>query len=183
MAAKDQRRIKELIERLGRIVAAEEWTGDLNPTQWTALSYLAQANRFSRAPSQVADYMSATRGTVSQTLKAMARKGLVSDTSSEKDKRSISYTVTSAGRSLLDRTTGLDGVIASLERERASDLHHGLETLVRNTLRQRGLRPFGICKTCGHFEKKSGGGYCALLGESLTPGETDQICHEHVEAA
>lgn len=183
MAAKDQQRIKALIERLGRLVAAEEWTGDLNPTQWTALSYLAQANRFSRAPSQVADFMSATRGTISQTLKALARKGLISEISSETDKRSISYSVTAAGRSLLNRTSELDGVIASLDGEPASGLQLGLETLVRNTLRQRGLRPFGVCKSCAHFQKKGGGGHCALLGETLTPRETDQICHEHVEAA
>jgi len=69
--------IRELIERLARVSAADEWADDLNPTQKAALAYLARANQYSRSPSQVAEFLAATRGTVSQTLKALARKGLI----------------------------------------------------------------------------------------------------------
>ncbi|MFC6657468.1 MarR family transcriptional regulator [Roseibium salinum] len=89
--------VRDLIDRLSRLIAAEEWNGPLNPSQFAALSYLARANRFSRAPSHVADYLATTRGTASQTLKALARKGLIAETRSQEDKRSIRYDVTDHG--------------------------------------------------------------------------------------
>ena len=57
-----------LIERLGRLLQTEEQETGLNPAQWQALRFLGRANRFSRTPATVADYLGSTRGTVSQTL-------------------------------------------------------------------------------------------------------------------
>lgn len=178
-----QNRIKELINRIARINAADEWAEEINPTQWTALSYLARANRFSRSPSQVADFMTATRGTVSQTLKALAKKGLISEVRSNQDKRSISYSVTNLGDALVHRDSTLHHAVSSLGTDETASLLTGLEDLVRNALKQRGLRAFGVCETCMHHRKSKTGGYCALLQESLSRPETKQICHEHAEAA
>jgi DNA-binding MarR family transcriptional regulator len=84
--------IRALINRLARLDAAETWEVDLNPAQLAALDYLVRANRFSRAPSQVAEYLGTTRGTMSQTLKSLVRKGYLTERGSESDRRSISYT-------------------------------------------------------------------------------------------
>lgn len=179
----EQRRIKELIDRLGRISAAGEWSEDINPTQWTALSYLARANRFSRSPSQVSDFMTATRGTVSQTLKALARKGLITEVRSEHDKRSISYSITEKGKMLFQKTSTIEDAALALNNEETSSLLAGLETLARNALKQRELRAFGICETCKHHRKEAQGRFCDLLKVPLSPAETKQICHEHLEVS
>lgn len=183
MKTTDQKRIKELIDRIGRISAADEWTEDINPTQWSALSYLARANRFSRSPSQVTDFMSTTRGTVSQTLKALARKGLIEVIHSKQDKRSISYAVTAKGEMLFQRKNIIETALSHLSDDEGSNLLKGLETLVRNSLILRNLRAFGICKTCVHHVSREQGGYCNLLGETLLENEINQICHEHSEVA
>ena len=183
MSTSKQKRIKELIDRLSRIMSADEWGEDINPTQWTALSYLARANRFSRSPSQVSDFMSATRGTVSQTLKALARKGLIAEAPSDHDKRSISYSVTKEGAALLRRTGSIEDAVSSMDEADVSSLLAGLETLARTALKQRGARPFGVCETCVHHQMKARGGYCKLLDEPLSPPETTQVCHEHSEVA
>ena len=183
MNINEQKRIKDLIDRLSRIMSADEWGEDINPTQWTALSYLARANRFSRSPSQVSDFMSATRGTVSQTLKALARKGLISEASSDHDKRSISYSVTKEGAALLQRTGSIEEAVSSMDDADASSLLLGLETLARAALKHRKARSFGVCDTCEHHQRKARGGYCRLLKEPLSPSETKQVCHEHSEAA
>ena len=81
-APTDTQTIRDLIDRLTRLAAAEEWNGPLNPSQFAALNYLARANRFSRATSHVADFLATTRGTASQTLKALSRKELIAETSS-----------------------------------------------------------------------------------------------------
>ena len=176
------RDIRDLIERIARINAADEWTHDLNPTQWLALSYLGRANRFSRAPSQVAEFMSATRGTVSQTLKALARKGLIEEIRSQSDRRWISYTVTKSGAKALNRSTAIDEAIDKLKQAEIDTLAAGLQALVRGVLKARDKSPFGICKTCRHHKRQGAGGFCVLLGENLRREEVQQICHEHREA-
>ncbi|WP_428669637.1 MarR family transcriptional regulator [Roseibium sp.] len=175
----ETRAIRELIDRLTRLNAAEEWNGPLNPSQFAALTYLGRANRFSRAPSHVADYLATTRGTASQTLKALARKALIAETRSDADKRSIRYDITEAGQELLDNPSGLDHVIGHLSPETAESLSASLKALLLAMLHERGGRTFGICRTCEHHETKANGGFCRLLQVSLASEETGQICHEH----
>jgi len=175
----DIQTIRDLIDRLSRLTAAEEWNGPLNPSQFAALSYLARANRFSRAPSHVADYLATTRGTASQTLKALARKALIEETRSNADKRSIRYEVTAEGRTLLEDPSGLEQVIAKLPADIAATLAVSLKALVLTLLHQRGGTAFGICKSCRHHEERNEGGYCRLLDVPLSAGEADQLCHEH----
>ncbi len=183
MKQDDQTRIRDLIDRIARLSAADEWSEDINPTQWVALSYLARANRFSRAPSQVAEFMAATRGTVSQTLKALARKGLISEIRSAADKRWISYSVTEEGTAVLKRKTIIEDAASRLDRRTLGHLADGLEALMRQALAARGKRAFGICASCRHYKKQRAGGFCMLLQEQLTTADSAKICHEHEEAA
>ena len=169
--------LPDLLERLSRLHLAERRTDDLNPAQIAALDYLGRANRFSRMPSAVADYLAATRGTVSQTLKALARKGLVDETRSDTDRRARRYDLTEAGRAALARlpqpaTPDLpDDGIARAE----TALRHLLEAM----LQARGGRSFGLCRTCTHHRRRDGGAHCALLDLPLRPEEADQICQDH----
>lgn len=184
-----QNQVREILDRISRIAASEDWTGDINPTQRAALSYLARANRFSRSPSQVADYLEATRGTVSQTLKALARKNLIEEQRSEQDKRSISYVVTDEGHTALNFTTAIDQAVGHLTQGQADDLALALTHLMSDVLQARGGRSFGACRTCRHHranpsgQTNPSGAYCALLQEALYPAETEQICHEHAVPA
>ena len=175
--------IRDLLERIVRINAAEEWSDELSPTQLTALSYLVQANRFSRSPSQVAEFLATTRGTVSQTLKVLARKGLIEKILSQADRRWASYEVTKAGLSALNRSTVIDEVLEGLNTQTTNALAIGLEALVRDALKARGRRRFGVCKTCRYYKPKGTGGFCTLLREELTKKDAEQICHEYQDAA
>ena len=172
-------RIRELLDRIGRIAAAEEWSDDLNPAQRSALSYLARANRFSRSPSNVADYLCTTRGTASQTLKALERKGLVTPVRSAADKRSISYDVTEEGRAAMATPSDLNAAIDRLPDSEADALLAALEATLRDVLSSRGQREFGVCRTCRYHQPGEDGATCALLNVSLVPMEAGQICHEH----
>ena len=90
-----------LLERIGRLSRTEEQIGDLYPAQWAVLRYLAKANRFSRIPMAMTRYLATTRGTMSQSIKALERKGYVERQPSETDKRSVLVELTSAGRKQL----------------------------------------------------------------------------------
>ena len=179
MKHNDSSHVRDLLERLSRLHASEDWSGDINPSQRAALAYLAKANRFSRAPSQVAQYLGATRGTVSQTLKALARKELIEEVRSQSDKRSISYDVTKAGFATLDFSTAIDAALADMNIGDRQQLTKSLGSLLTGLLQKRGDRSFGICSTCRHNIKSDTGTWCGLLELSLTPVDTKQICHEH----
>lgn len=174
--------IKDLIDRLARLNAAEEWAGPINPSQFAALSYLARANRFSRAPSHVAEYLATTRGTASQTLKALARKGLVEEERSDQDRRSIRYAITDDGTALLASRSPLQDAIEALDPIAATQLESGLKAVVMAALRLRDGRSFGMCRSCRHFQTTDRGGFCGLLNEPLSAEDAAALCHEHAVA-
>lgn len=174
--------IRALITRLARLDAADTWSDDLNPAQVSALEYLSRANRFSRAPSHVAEYLGTTRGTMSQTLKALTRKGFISETRSKSDKRSIRYDLTDQGWKLLSQHPGWASLPEALPAESQAVLLEALTTLLKARLAQQGGRGFGLCHSCAHHRKTKTGAFCQLLNLDLAPEEPDQICHEQIAA-
>lgn len=172
--------IRDALERLTRLIVADDWLGELNPTQRAAIKYLTLANRFSRAPSQVAEYLATTRGTVSQTLKTLTRKGFVRQITSSTDKRWVSYEVTSKGRAVIENTSAIDKVIKKLNHSSIENLEQGLKELLREMLRERNNVAFGICHQCTHHQETSKGRFCQLLNEPLSRADSRLICHEFV---
>lgn len=173
-------RLRPMVERLARLSLSEDWTGDLNPPQRAALRYLVRANRFSRAPSHLAEYLGATRGTVSQTLAVLERKGLVVQQRSDEDRRRVGLELTERGWAALGDVQALDRVLDSLDPPVASALEASLEAVLGGLLQQRSARPFGLCRGCRHHLVTEGGPRCALLGVALQPAEAEQICREQI---
>lgn len=171
--------VRMLIKRLARIEAGEVWSDDLNPAQRAALEYLEQANRFSRAPSHVADYLGSTRGTVSQTLKALQRKGYLTEHRSETDKRSVSFDLTDRATKALAKRDILEQILSELPASSLEDAFNSLQSTLDVALSKNKQKPFGICRSCTFFERGEQGAKCALLKIALAEDETQKICHEH----
>ncbi|RLJ41324.1 MarR family transcriptional regulator [Litoreibacter meonggei] len=171
--------IRELINRLTRLDAATAWGGDLNPTQRAVLDYLGRANRFSRSPSHVAEYLGSTRGTVSQSFKSLVQKGYVTERRSKLDKRAISFELTETGNAVASAQNPLTIALADYPEGEKDNLLASLRGVLGAMLSQNKSRPFGICSSCMHHETTSNGGYCRLLSKPLLPFETHQICYEH----
>lgn len=178
----DDLHIRELINRLARLDAASAWDGNLNPTQRAVLVYLGRANRFSRSPSHVAEYLGTTRGTISQTFKSLLHKGYVTELRSAQDKRTISFKLTAKGAEVAAAGGELDQALSALGEDRSHALRAGLTDLLQSLLERNNGRAFGICKMCRHHEQTARGGYCRLLSEPLSEEETSLICHEQETA-
>lgn len=174
-----------LLERLARLVRAGDHAGGLAPAQWEALRYLARANRFSRTPAALADYLGATRGTVSQTLIVLEDKGLVRKSESSRDRRSVELTLTPRGAALLEHDALKDLARAIDASREAGAVAQGLEAVLHEALLLRGGRAFGVCRTCRHFrpggrgDKAAKPHHCTLLDEPLSDADASLVCFEH----
>ena len=176
---KPDERVRNLINRLARLDGADSWAGDVNPAQHAALEYLRDANQFSRKPSHVAEYLGTTRGTMSQTLKALLRKGYVQEERSPSDKRSIFYTLTKHGSAIVTDKKLLADAFGSLSPADIATLETALGNGLQKVLEHNGNRPFGLCSRCNFHVIEEGQSYCKLLSLPLTPIESEKICVEH----
>ena len=171
-----------LFDRVGRLVRGMQHSGGLNPAQWEALRYLAHANRFSRRPGALAEFLGSTRGTVSQTLIALERKGLIERKPDPSDARGTNVELTHEGHALIakDPLQAFEDVARELGDQDRQSLHVGLLGLLRSLQRRDKSRAFGVCRSCRHLEenpdaKSAASLLCALTGETLSADETDQI--------
>ncbi|MCB1412399.1 MAG: MarR family transcriptional regulator [Xanthobacteraceae bacterium] len=174
-----------LLGRLERLARSGVNVGGLNPAQWEALRYLARANRFSRTPAALADYLGSTRGTVSQTLIALEQKGLARRSASRRDGRSVELALTPRGEALLkqDHIHDLARDIAAGTGDDAADLLAALQAVLRATIARNEGRAFGVCHTCRHFhcDVRPGAAsphHCGLLDEPLSRADSEAICQE-----
>ena len=180
--------IADLIERMGRLAHTQQFAADLNPAQWEALRYLSRANRFSRSPSALAAFFGATKGTTSQTLIALERKGLVVRLRSENDRRSVVLHLTAAGRARLadDPLAMLAAAAGDLAPELQRPLLEGLHHILFAMQRRNGHKPFGQCRTCRFFVHETAAEaagephFCRLLDVPLNREDTEGICHQQV---
>ncbi len=181
-------RIADLLERLGNLLrsAQREEAGQhgLQPVHATALAYLARANRYSNSPAAVTEFLGVTKGTASQTLLLLERKGLLERRPDAADRRSVRLALTPLGEDLAARTA----VSAPLENvpksgPEAKKLEQSLEDVLRGLQRARGLRSFGVCRTCRFFRRSAEGFQCGLTKEALSEEDGSRICREHEAAA
>lgn len=154
---------------------------DLQPIQLSALLYLGRCNRYSNTPLAVTEYLGLTKGTVSQSLKALESKGLLVKTQDTKDKRSVHLQLTAPARALLDAVMPPDFLVAAAQRmgTRSEDLEGLLLELLRNIQRGENVPSFGLCRSCRFHQQREDGAFCGLTQEPLESLETGLICREH----
>lgn len=182
--------ISEALERLLRLLRVTKPVDGLHPVQWEVLRYLARANAFSRSPSALARYLGVTKGTVSQTLIALERQGLVERKADPRDRRAKFVVLTEAGRrrGANDPWSALSGLAAALPKKERRRLGKGLTALLE-ALQQRAPAPaFGLCHACRHFEPLSGRNplsaphRCAFFKRPISDEESRLICVEQKPA-
>lgn len=178
--------LEHLLERLSgllrgdlRSLLAEQ---GLQPVQLEALAYLARANRYSDTPKAVTEYLGQTKGTVSQTLKVLENRGLLTKRPDSEDRRVTHLVVSPAGRELLARTRPaplLRAAAQSLPEKDMEDLQDRLVTLLAAMQAANGFRRFGQCAGCRYNQPGEAGGFwCGLTREPLSREDVQLICRE-----
>ncbi len=180
-----------LLERLTSLLRAEQREGAsqaaLQPVHLSTLLYLSRANRYSDTPAGLTEYLGSTKGTVSQSLLVLERKGLIVKRSDENDRRIIHLELTNEGTQLLVRTWSslrVREAVSALSESRQKRLEDALRDLLTSLQRVHGSRSFGLCHTCSLFERLGDGRFrCGLTAEPLADSDIEKICREHEPVA
>ena len=180
-----------LLERLTNLLRAEQRAGNsdeaLQPVHLSSLLFLSRANRYSNTPGGVTEYLGATKGTVSQSLQVLERKGLITREDDEKDRRTAHLELTTEGRLLLKQrwpSARIREAVAGLSESQQQRLQDSLRDFLVANQRAHGSRSFDVCHTCSLFERLGQGQFrCGLTAEPLARAETEKICREHEPAA
>jgi DNA-binding MarR family transcriptional regulator len=175
------------LERLTRLLRAGEHEGGLNPAQWEALRYLARANRFSNSPIALTRFLGSTKGTISQTIKALERKGFIAKGPRENEGRSINLSLTPKGSEALknDPLAKFSKSLDELSGKTRRRLAKGLADLLEIDLQRREQPSFSTCPTCRYFREKGreddprGPHSCMYFDVGLSSAELPLICIAH----
>ncbi|MEY3882216.1 MAG: hypothetical protein RIQ94_3012 [Pseudomonadota bacterium] len=97
--------IFDLIERMSALIRSEERRKctelGLQPVHLQVMDYLSRCNRYSDTPAALANYLGMTRGTISQTLFLLEKKGYIKKTADVNDKRMVHVSLLTEGETLL----------------------------------------------------------------------------------
>lgn len=177
----------ELVERVSNFVRAElrriGAEHGLQPVHVQALIYLSQANRYSNTPQALTEYLGLTKGTVSQSLLLLDRRGLIERYQDELDRRVVRLRLSSQGEAFLSEAQPTMFWLQATRNISANRIRNGVSAL-RETLGEiqatNGARTFGVCGTCAYCQRKSQRVYhCGWFGERLSVPDMGKICREH----
>lgn len=174
-------RVIVLLDRLGRLTRELQFANGLNPAQWEALRFIAQANKFSRTPSALAEYLGATKGTVSQTLIALENKGLITRCKKTDDRRQVELCLTAEGQTMLgnDPMQTLERASSEIADELGAEMVKGLTRLLHDLQTRHQVADFGVCQDCSLFcvnAQSVDTGVCGNNGDSIDAVEKTKIC-------
>ena len=179
--------IYDHVERLSELLRVDSRQAGakhgLQPIQLEVLHYLSICNRYSDTPMAVTEYLGQTKGTVSQTLKLLESKGLLSKIADLQDKRVSHLKVSSKGKSLLQQAVPSPifiKVCKTLSDDKQSEIVTTLKELLLILLQENKMKAFGVCDTCRYNTKTKGGEYfCDLIKQPLTNDDIKLICREY----
>ena len=172
------------LKHLARLSEPDAGGSGLTANQWTALRYFAEANRFSRTVSAFAAYNATTRGTASQTVKALENRGYLTRTRFDRDARSARIDLTAAGWSQLadDPALALTEALAQLPATLRTQLDRAVERLTCWVAAARAQNAFGTCEACRYLQvrasagARTGGHYCRILAAYLDSEDMRGLC-------
>ncbi|QBF33954.1 MarR family winged helix-turn-helix transcriptional regulator [Thalassococcus sp. S3] len=170
--------IAELLVHIGRASRSEDAGTDLTAAQWTCLRFFARANPSTRTPSAFASFQATTRGTASQIVKALEKRGLIARKTSPTDGRSTCLELTETGHKALaaDPLERLISAVDMLPRTERDAFLKTLSSLVSTLADLRGAQAFGTCGDCTHFTPSGTSGYCACMAAEVAAEDIQKLC-------
>jgi MarR family transcriptional regulator, negative regulator of the multidrug operon emrRAB len=176
----------QLLERINALLSSEERKRyaalGIQPVHVQVLEYLSLCNHYSDTPAALTEYLGLTKGTVSQTLQVLERKGYLSKTQDLDDGRIIHLSLLEAGKKILQQVQPLD-VFTQAEKtllqKEFKSLRHALGVTLEVLQKANNSKSFGMCTTCVHLAEIEQHLHCGLTEEPLKQEAVNKICRLH----
>lgn len=182
--------IYNYVERLSELIRLDSRQAGaahgLQPVQLEVLHYLAMCNRYSDTPMAVTEYLGQTKGTVSQTLKVLEKKELLTKQADNDDKRIFHLKLSAKGKRLINKTIPTDMFVNACEAlsdKKQAEIESALKHLLSTLLQVNNMKTFGVCNSCRYNSKRDKGYFCNLVQQPLTDKDVVLICKEHEKKA
>jgi DNA-binding MarR family transcriptional regulator len=188
------RKLAAALERVGQAVRVQLWdrakAHGLTPTQLQVLLRLAYDQEERRRVGALATELDVTQPTISDTVAALLRKGLIERHRSGENPRSPLLSLSPRGAGLAEALEQWDirmrKVIAALPAEEKAEMLRLLFKLMIGLQREGVVTVARMCVTCRFFRQDAHGPgqhHCALLDLPLAPADLRVDCPEHERAA
>jgi len=188
---KNTQLLSDLVERVGNRIRADvrnlENAHNLQPVHLQALKYIKQANRYSNTPQGLTEYLGQTKGSISQSLILLHRKGLIDRYMDETDKRQVRLSLNEAGEKLLKEillTSNWQTATKHISPNKLKTAVLVLNETLNNLHIIENVKSFGVCNTCLYCRQESKRIFrCGLTADKLGITETRKICRLHISPA
>jgi|TARA_B110000438_G_scaffold301002_1_gene354773 DNA-binding MarR family transcriptional regulator len=131
------RSLARLIEQVGKACYNLGYTPGLNPAQWAALRYFQETTTDQCTVTGFANFQGTTKGTASQTVAALVRKGYLKRVADKKDRRVHRLVLTPEGEAMIaqDPLQALADAVEKLEEQDRWALAINMERVLRELIR------------------------------------------------
>lgn len=181
-AMKDTNTLR-LVERISSLLKAEERKKyavlGLQPIHGEILEYLAICNSYSDTLMAVAEYLHLTKGTVSQSIQVLQRKGYLEKEIDQEDRRVTHLKLLPLGEKIIEPVDYFKPVDDTPDMTEASVLMAALEKTLSFLQKDNNLRTFGNCTTCKYFSEEEAHYLCNASDHIIYSTEIDKVCKEH----
>lgn len=175
-----------LFERISLLLEAEERKGctarGLKRVHARILDYIDNCSSHSDTPLAVAEYLSLTKGTVSQSISLLERKGYLNKTPDAVDGRVIHLRLSVMGKQLLAELKPLN-IFAEAERMLANQsvntIGEALNAVLLAIQEASQAKTFGVCSSCTHFIEQETTNHCTLAHTPVSQDDATRICRHH----
>jgi len=182
-------RIVASLERISQAFRVLLWEESkefsLSPIQVQLLIFMLHQPIERRKVSYLAGEFNMTKATISDAVKALEQKKLITKKSAPEDTRSYTMELTARGKKMAEKaslfTSALRTPIHQLAESDKENLLLNLLDVIHH-LHQNGIISIQrMCTTCVHFEKGRHGEphFCRLLNQQLTRANLRVDCPEH----
>lgn len=148
----------------------------IQPVHVEILQYLSISNRYSNTAQALSEYLGQTKGSISQSLKLLAKDGYVERRPCPDDKRVARLYLTPKAKASIKRIA--DFLMPNLGE--AKEANNAVKSMLMEWQVKNDHQGFGQCQSCRFNRALSGGKFqCGLTDEPLTSVEVKKICREH----
>jgi DNA-binding MarR family transcriptional regulator len=157
----------------------------LSPIQIQVLIFLLHHSAEKRKVSYLAQEFNVTKATISDTVKALDKKGLIRKVYDSDDNRSYHIHLSTKGKQMAQKTALFGGPfykpIDQLPQQEKEDLLRHLLKVIEHLTAIGVITLQRMCFTCVHYRPnhQSSAHFCALMNKALKENELRIDCPEH----